>query len=80
MKVLTDITTFTQLYETSWGGAKEVLQGLADEGIEQEAFAYLEDLIEDCYPGGIDETALNDLIWFELEDLLTEAGLYHEEE
>ena len=29
----------------------------------------IQDVLEDCYPDGIDETALNDLFWFDFDTL-----------
>lgn len=75
MKIQKEITTFTQLYEQSWSGAKGALDMIMQAGKEEEVFNYLEDFILDNYPDGLTETELNDLIWFDLFDMLTEAGI-----
>ena len=40
----------------------------------------LELLIEELYPDGIDETQLNDLLWFESDWLYESLGISEEEE
>lgn len=49
-----------------WCGAKDTVKYLDDED-----FLQLEQLFEELYPEGIDETLLNDIFWFE-EDFLAE--------
>ncbi len=54
MKVYREITL---LQFEAWSGAKETQLAIVKEGLS-EAF---DSLIEELYPDGIDETALNDL-------------------
>lgn len=49
-----------------WCGALDTVKYLDDED-----FLQLEQLFEELYPEGIDETLLNDIFWFE-EDFLAE--------
>lgn len=42
-----------------WSGAKETVKYLTDEELDT-----IEEILEDCYPDGMDETAINDLFWF----------------
>lgn len=79
MTVQVEITNFTQLHEFSWGGAREVLARIAQAGKEKEAFDYLESILDDCFQEGVTDTGLNDLIWFDLLDMLAEAGIYLED-
>lgn len=79
MKVTVEINTFDQLYEQSWSGAREALKTIREAGIEEEAMEYLESILEDCYNNPTD-VQLNDLIWFDLLDMLKEEGIYKEEE
>ena len=37
-------------------------------------------LIEELYPGGIDKTQLNDILWFDDEWVLDSLGIYEDEE
>ena len=43
-----------------WSGAVDTLNTLTDE-----QKGALETILEDLYPDGMDETSLNDLLWFE---------------
>lgn len=49
-----------------WGGAKDRVKYLTGDELER-----IEQVLEELYPKGIDETELNDLFWFE-EDSLAE--------
>ena len=49
-----------------WGGAKDRVKYLKGDELER-----IEQVLEELYPKGIDETELNDLFWFE-EDSLAE--------
>ena len=44
----------------AWSGAIDTVDTLTDEQAET-----LESIFEDIYPDGIDETQLNDILWFE---------------
>lgn len=46
-----------------WSGAVDTFNRIVDEG----KLDTLECVLEDLYPEGIDETSLNDLLWFESE-------------
>lgn len=45
-----------------WAGAADNVKDLSSEDLEQ-----LEAVLDDCYPDGIDETTLNDILWFDIE-------------
>ena len=45
---------------TPWSGAKETMAELTFKQVDA-----LNDIIEELYPDGIDETELNDILWFE---------------
>lgn len=49
-----------------WGGAREKMAELTFKQVDA-----LNDIIEELYPDGIDETELNDILWFE-EDTVAE--------
>ena len=73
MKIYTelDITRFE-----AWSGAVPTYNRIAEENkLDQ-----LEQLLEELYPDGIEETQLNDLLWFESEWLLESLGISEEEE
>lgn len=54
-----------------WAGAEETYSRIAEAG----KLGELEDWLEEMYPNGIDETALNDLLWFDREEVLSAVGL-----
>lgn len=43
-----------------WGGAKYVVSCLTLEELDT-----IEAVLEECHPEGLDETAINDLFWFD---------------
>jgi hypothetical protein len=73
MKVYREITL---LKFEAWSGAKETQLAIVKEGLS-EAF---DSLIEDQYPDGIDETALNDLLWFDSEWVYESLGMKEQTE
>lgn len=60
----------------AWSGAELTKQTIIDANKENE----FEELIEELYPEGIDETQLNDILWFESEWLFESLGITEEEE
>ena len=60
----------------AWSGAKETQQRIIDENKEAE----FDQLIEELYPDGIDETQLNDILWFEDDWIFEQLGISDEEE
>ena len=60
----------------AWSGAKETQQRIIDENKEDE----FDQLIEELYPVGIDETQLNDILWFEEDWIFEQLGISDEEE
>ena len=59
-----------------WSGAKDTAEVIS----ENEKWNELEELLEECYPEGIGETELNDLLWFEDEWIFEMLGISNEEE
>ena len=47
-----------------WGGAEYTARRI-DEELGESGWRQLEAILEDLYPDGIDETQLNDLLWFD---------------
>ena len=45
----------------AWGGAARTLERLCSRGVVRT----LEQILEEEYPAGIDETTLNDILWFD---------------
>ncbi len=59
-----------------WAGATDTAEKIDLAGKWNE----LEELLEECYPKGIGETELNDLLWFEDEWIFTMLGISNGEE
>lgn len=53
-----------------WSGATENVKELSYEQLDE-----LEGILEDMYPDGIDETQLNDLMWFEFDQIKEWLGI-----
>ena len=66
MKITRDISL--ENFE-AWSGGADTLEELTAEECEQ-----LESIIEDLYPDGMDETQLNDLLWFERDNIAEWLG------
>lgn len=60
----------------AWSGAVDTKQTIIDNNKEDEFDA----LIEELYPDGIDETALNDLLWFEPEWIFEALSISEDED
>lgn len=58
-----------------WSGAKDNADELT---IEQ--FDELESMLDELYPDGITETQLNDLMWFDFDDVKSWLGINDEED
>lgn len=56
-----------------WSGAIETWEKLQ----EFDKIGTLEATLEDFYPDGIDETELNDILWFDEESVFDWVGLYY---
>ena len=60
----------------AWSGAVDTQETILNEGKGEE----FDSLIDELYPDGINETHLNDLLWFEEEWLYEMLGIAEEEE
>ena len=60
----------------AWSGAIDTKDKIIANNKEDEFDA----LIEELYPDGIDETQLNDLLWFDEEWVLESLGIYEDDE
>jgi hypothetical protein len=60
----------------AWSGAKDTQETILNEGKGEE----FDSLIDELYPDGIEETQLNDLLWFEEDWLYEMLGIAEEEE
>ena len=62
-----------------WSGAENTAQRIWEEQ-GSEGFDQLEAILEDLYPDGIDETELNDLLWFDAETVYEWLGIGNKED
>ena len=58
-----------------WSGAYDNANELSYEQLDE-----LEAILEDMYPDGMDETDINDLMWFEFDTIKEWLGIEDEEE
>ena len=73
MKVVSEVSLWN--FE-GWSGAEETIQVI----IENDKVEEFEQLIEELFPEGIDETHLNDLLRFEDSWIFEMLGISEEEE
>lgn len=59
----------------AWSGGEKTLKRIIDNGLEND----FEAMLDDCYPDGMSETALNDLLRFDFEWIYETLGLETEE-
>ena len=73
---------FEDLMNNCWRGAINTLQRVEEEGKEEELIDYLEDIfLEDIFYGSIPTiTKVNDILWFEYEEIFKSLGIIEEEE
>lgn len=58
-----------------WSGAAENVKELSYEQLDE-----LEYILTDMYPDGINETTLNDIMWFEFDQVKEWLGIPNEED
>ena len=66
MKIIVDFSNYEP-----WSGAVSTYERIQNEG----KLGNLETILEDIYPDGLDETALNDLLWFDSDAVFEWLGL-----
>ena len=71
LKIITDFSSYKP-----WSGAVDIYELIRDANKLEDLEAYLEEL----YPEGIDETQLNDILWFDGDQILRDLGLGDVEE
>lgn len=70
MKVFDELSWYNVM-ESAWSGAKDTADTI-EENNKGEEFCQL---IEECYPEGIDRTQLNDIMWFDSEWIFDQLGI-----
>ena len=74
MKTFNENTTLENF--DAWSGAKDTKETILNAN-KGEEFDYL---IEELYPGGLSETQLNDILWFEPDWIYEQLGISEEKE
>ena len=59
----------------AWSGAIQTKNKIIEAEKEEE----FEEYINECFPNGIDETTLNDILWFDNERIYEILGIDYEE-
>lgn len=73
------INDFYALKEASWGGAVYTLNEIEEKGKEEELIDYLNEIIS-SYDNGMEETTLNDFLWFDSYCIYDALGIAQNEE
>jgi hypothetical protein len=73
MKVFTEISLYQH---NAWSGAVETKNAIIEANMVDEFDA----LIEELYPDGINETHLNDILWFDEDWIFETLGINQDEE
>lgn len=73
------INDFYALKEASWSGAIYTLNEIEEKGKEDELIDYLNDIISSYY-NGMEETKLNDFLWFDSDTIYEDLGIAQNEE
>ena len=74
---MSTITKTMDIYDFEpWSGAVDTYERIEREG----KLGELDDVLDEVYPDGIDETELNDLLWFEPETVYEWLGMRTESE
>lgn len=76
-----EVTDFDELYISSWSGAVQTLDTIKEYGKEEELMEYINDIINNCTDKQmISETKLNDILWFDSDDIYEALGIAQDEE
>lgn len=76
-----EVTDFDELYISSWSGAVQTLDTIKEYGKEEELMEYINDIINNCTDKQmISETKLNDILWFDSDDIYESLGIAQDEE
>jgi len=74
MKIIIDNMTLDNF--DAWSGAVETKEAILNAGKGDD----FDNLIEELYPDGLTDTALNDILWFEEEWIFENLGITDETE
>ena len=69
-----EVYDFNELYNSSWSGAVDTLKIVEENEKEDDLLDLINSILEG-YEGGLDRTALNDYLWFDRDDILSDLGI-----
>ena len=69
MKIIDEIYSSWEIHDHLWSGGKDTAKYLDYEEIEQ-----IMEMLDECYPEGINATTLNDFFWFESDTIAEWLG------
>lgn len=76
-----EVTDFDELSISSWSGAVQTLDTIKEYGKEEELIEYINDIINNCTDRQmISETKLNDILWFDSDNIYEALGIAQDEE
>ena len=73
MKIISELSIIN--FE-AWSGAIDTVKKI----IEEDKVNDFDSYIEECYPDGLTDTELNDILWFDSENVFEYLGISEEEE
>lgn len=76
MKVIKEITTFTELKSMVWSGAIKTLELIEREGKENDLMI----LLDEVFSNGATETEINDYLWFDDYYIYDDLGIDYMED
>ena len=76
MKVIKELTTFTELKSMVWSGAIKTLEVIESEGKENDLMI----LLDEIFSNGATETEINDYLWFDDYYIYDELGIDYMED
>ena len=71
------ISDYYALKDASWSGASDTLNEVEENEKEEELLDYLNSILEN-YENGLEETKLNDFLWFDRNHIYDEIGIDHD--
>lgn len=72
IEFIEQITSFDELYNTSWGQAVKILDEIYDQDKEEELMSYLDMMFSDTTPT---RTEINDVLSYDWEEIYQAIGM-----
>ena len=69
------VNSFYELKQNSWAGALQTLEAIEEKGLQDQFVDLVNMIIESCEDQKIEETRLNDFIWFDTDFIEEELNV-----